>query len=243
MHIVKLNAIPSTNTFLKEQALKKELDDFTVIVAQNQEQGRGQMGAVWQSEPGKNLTFSIFKRVEGLEATKGFNLNILVSLGIYRALQTLQIPDLHIKWPNDILSGNHKICGILIENILKGKHINGSVIGIGLNVNQTTFTNLPKVSSLKNLTGKVHDLDEVLVLLLEKLKEVFNLCSPDTFWKYAHEYNSLLFKKDKPVMFKDTNEVMFPGIIRGVTEQGLLKVELEDEIIKTFELKQIKMLY
>ena len=162
MQIIKLSATDSTNAYLKSLAQSEILDDHTIVVADEQRKGRGQMGADWQSEAGKNLTFSLLKHFDHLLIENRFRLNICVSLAIAGALSEQHVPNLSIKWPNDILSGNAKICGILIENILMGDKIRTSIIGIGLNVNQMTFDNLENVSSLKLLLGRTLNLDELL---------------------------------------------------------------------------------
>ncbi|TFG78733.1 MAG: biotin--[acetyl-CoA-carboxylase] ligase, partial [Flavobacteriales bacterium] len=149
MRIVKLNAIDSTNCYLKGLMQTEALEDFTVVVANQQNSGRGQMGSKWTSEPGKNLIMSVLKIFNDLPAEQQFSLNVCVSLAVFDTLKSLEIPKLSIKWPNDILSGNLKIGGILIENSLLGTQIRSAIIGLGLNVNQTDFVDLPNASSLK----------------------------------------------------------------------------------------------
>ncbi len=243
MHLVKLDATDSTNQYLKELILSKTVDDFTVVVAKNQRKGKGQMGAKWQAKPGMNLTFSVLKKFESLNIADQFRLNVCVSLSILKLLKNLSVPDLSIKWPNDILSGSSKICGILIENIIAGQQITASVIGIGLNVNQTTFNTLTNVSSLKLLLGKTLNLDELLKHLLENIESTFmkeDYATNNALWL---AYEKQLFRKDKPSTFKDANDEIFMGFIRNISPQGKLVIELEDAIFKQFGLKEIKLLY
>ncbi len=244
MHIIKLDAIDSTNSFLKEKAAENCLNDFTVAIARHQNKGRGQMGTVWQSEPGKNLTFSVFKKVYDLPVEERFYINMAVSLGLYNALKRLAIPGVTIKWPNDILSGDKKICGVLIENFLKNSVIGSAVVGIGLNVNQVSFGELPRVSSLKKITGVHYHLDEVLQCVLEDLKDsLLKLSEKNNLEYFRKTYESKLFRKDKPSTFALPDNTTFPGFIKGVTQEGKLQVLLEDEIIKSFDLKEIRLLY
>lgn len=243
MQIIKLNATNSTNQYLKELIMSTKVDDFTVVTTKNQEQGRGQMGTKWLAEPGKNLTFSVLKKGEALEVADQFLLNMCVSLAMYEALKELNIPNLTVKWPNDILSANSKICGILIENILTGSKIQSSIIGIGLNVNQLTFNNLPNVSSLKLLKGETFNLDEVLQLIIVKLKKYLTsnyLNSPDVLRTL---YQEIMFRIHKPSTFKDKEGKMFMGFIKGVSSSGKLIVLLEDNIFKEYNLKEIQLLY
>ena len=243
MHILKLNATDSTNQYLKELMLSKVTDDFTVVWAREQLKGKGQMGAKWMSEPGKNLTFSVLKKFDNLNINNQFLLNISISLAILDVLKRLSVPDLSVKWPNDILSGASKICGILIENILLGDQIQASIVGIGLNVNQLMFNNLTNVSSLKLLLGQTLNLEELLEGILKGLKSKFLLLDEqknDLLW---NEYEKNLFRKDKPSTFMDKSGALFMGFIRKVSPQGKLVVELEDAVFKEFNLKEIRLMY
>lgn len=243
MQLIKLNATDSTNVYLKDMLLGCALDDYTVVTAGAQLKGRGQMGTSWMSEPGKNLTFSMLKNFKKLAAIDQFRINICVSMGIYEALSQINVPDLTIKWPNDIMSGRHKICGILIENMLSGQDINASIIGVGLNVNQLTFENLPDVSSLKLLTGITFDLDELLFLIIDRFKINLGTIVDDDFEALKLSYGNKLFRKDKPSTFRNGRGELFMGFIKGVSDSGKLLVLLEDDILQEFDLKQIRLLF
>ncbi|MFH6604769.1 biotin--[acetyl-CoA-carboxylase] ligase [Maribacter algicola] len=243
MQIIKLSATDSTNAYLKSLAKSEPLEDLTVVVAHEQFKGRGQMGSEWQSEAGKNLTFSILKRHKGLAAKDRFQLTICVSIAIISALKELGLGNLAVKWPNDILSGNSKICGILIENALSGDKIQSSIIGIGLNVNQSLFNNLKSVSSLKLLLGKTFDLNELLLRIVFHLES--ELSQLTKIWDKERwvDYENLLFRKDRPSTFEDNRGQRFMGIIRGVSGKGMLKVSLENGTLSEFDLKEVKLLY
>ena len=243
MQIIKLNATDSTNLYLKDLMNIKSLEDYTVVVAEKQTSGRGQMGTRWESKPYKNLTFSILRKIDSEKVINPFMLNICVSLAVYTLLNKLHLPDLKVKWPNDILSGNFKICGILIENILSGNRMVASVIGIGLNVNQITFNNLPKVSSLKLLTGKTFNLDQLLTEFQSVLKHTFLELDEKGAVEMQKKYENVLFRKDKPSTFKDNDGNLFMGFIQGVSNEGRLVVTIEDDIKKEFDLKAIRLLY
>ncbi len=243
MQIIKLNATDSTNLYLKDLMNIKSLEDYTVVVAEKQTLGRGQMGTRWESKPYKNLTFSILRKFDSEIVTNPFILNICVSLAVYTLLSKLHLPDLKVKWPNDILSGNFKICGILIENVLSGNRMVASVIGIGLNVNQITFNNLPKVSSLKLLTGKTFNLDQLLTEFQFVLKQIFLELDEKGAVEMQKKYENVLFRKDKPSTFKDNDGNLFMGFIQGVSNEGRLVVTIEDDIKKEFDLKAISLLY
>ena len=139
------------------------------------------------------------------------------------------------------MSANQKVCGVLIENVIKQSVIESSIIGIGLNVNQLDFNGLPQASSLKNVTGVNYDLDEILHIILKQLEIQLDLLCKDTN-RIKSQYESYLFRKEKPSTFK-TAEGLFSGIIKGVSEHGLLEVLIEDQVLKTYDLKTIKLLY
>ncbi|SFS96251.1 BirA family transcriptional regulator, biotin operon repressor / biotin-[acetyl-CoA-carboxylase] ligase [Zhouia amylolytica] len=243
MKIIKLDAIDSTNSFLRQLYAHNEVDDFTVVTTKNQTAGRGQMGAVWKTQEGKNLTASVFKSVSCLNHEDQFYVSMAVSLAIYTTLEKLLIPDLKIKWPNDILSGDKKICGILIENIFKGHALEASIIGVGLNVNQTDFEGLPQASSLKALTGVHYNLDEVLQELVSQLEDYSKYIEQQQFKMLKAAYEEKLFRIEKPSTFKDKKGRLFMGFIKGVTDRGKLKLLLEDEITAEFDLKEVQLLY
>ena len=243
MEIIKLNATNSTNTYLKNLLKEKQVKDLSCIWALSQTQGRGQQGAKWISEPGKNLTFSVLKKFENLPSEYHFLLNMEVSLAIFRALKKLYIPNLAVKWANDILSSKKKICGILIENTLHKEQISSSIIGIGLNVNQVFFNDLPNVSSLQKIMGHPFDLEEVLLLICQELEVSLKSLSPTRFETMLDEYHTHLFRKDKPSTFEYPNGERFMGYIRGVSHNGQLQVEQEDALMSSFSLKEIKLLY
>lgn len=242
MKLIKLDAIDSTNDFLKLLASQDEVENFTTVTAENQTKGKGQVGGVWKTEAGKNLTMSVLVKDFLFSNEEVFNLSVLVSLSVAEVLKSLNIPDICIKWPNDILSYNKKLVGILIENTIKSDGRIVSVVGIGINVNQTDFNELPSASSLAAVAGKSFDKEEIAILIVEKLKEKIQSWKTNSqdFW---NDYLNFLFKKGIPSAFRHTNGKDFMGIIQGVSPFGKLQVLLEDDSIAEFEIKEVKMLY
>jgi BirA family transcriptional regulator, biotin operon repressor / biotin---[acetyl-CoA-carboxylase] ligase len=243
MHVIKLNATDSTNSYLRKLSNESILADYTVVLAKHQTKGRGQMGTVWSSESSKNLTVSVFKDVSKLFLAHPFYISMATSLALIKTLQSFSITKLSIKWPNDILSEDKKICGVLIENVIKQNIFKATILGIGLNVNQTYFNDLPRASSLKLLTGKTFNLDEVLYTMIKYLKYYFMLLRKEEYTFLKQEYESYLFRKDKPSTFKDAEGFVFSGIIKNVSLSGNLQVLVEDDIIKEFDLKDVSLLY
>lgn len=242
MNRIKLDAIDSTNEFLKGLSNKQELDNFTVVTAEKQTKGKGQMGAVWNSEEGKNLIMSVFIKEALLNVNQIYDLNIAIAVAVLSALETYNIPELSIKWPNDIMSYNYKIGGILIENSLKSDGAISSIVGLGLNINQASFENLPKASSLALICQSQFDKEEILFSIIEIMKENINLLKqePQSLWL---KYTERLFKKGVPMPFKDALGRNFMGIIQGVSAFGKLQLQLEDDRVVEYNVKEIQMLY
>lgn len=241
MKIIKLNAIDSTNSFLKELERKNAQQNYTTVVADAQTKGRGQMHAEWVSEPFKNLTFSTLINLKKLKTSHSAYLSFAVSLAIYDTLKLYDIPDVQIKWPNDILSGNQKICGILIESTISKDHIVNAIAGIGLNVNQEKFSPQLQATSMIQVLKEKTELDILLHQILDKIKYYITYIEDDCLEALKELYLTHLYKKNIPTAFRNTEESIFMGIIRDVTDQGFLVLELEDESFKEFDLKEISL--
>ncbi|MGO4819341.1 biotin--[acetyl-CoA-carboxylase] ligase [Flavobacterium sp. W22_SRS_FP1] len=242
MKLIKLDAIDSTNDFLKGLSNEQQLENFTVVTAENQTKGKGQMGSVWDSEVGNNLTMSVFIKDSVSEVNQIFVLNVGVAIAIVQALENFNIPNLMIKWPNDIMSYNFKIAGILIENSIKSNGTIHSIVGLGLNVNQTNFINLPKASSLSVICDAQFDKEKIMYEVIEQLKRNIVIMSEDPAALWL-EYTNRLFKKGIPMPFKVNSNQNFMGIIQGVSSYGKLQVLLEDDRVSEFNIKEIQMLY
>jgi len=190
MKLIKLDAIDSTNDFLKGLSNSQNVENFTVVSAEIQTKGKGQMGAVWDSQATKNLIMSVLVRDFIEDVNQIFSINIAISIAVIQALKELNIPELSVKWPNDIMSYNKKIGGILIENSIKSDGTIVSIIGLGLNVNQTNFETLPKASSLALICKTNFDKEAILFKIIEKLEQKIQSWNDNskTMW---FEYNKL----------------------------------------------------
>src|ERR1035441_10550859 len=138
-NLITLDSVASTNNFAKDMLSNTRPVEGTAIMAKEQYAGRGQMGNAWETESGKNLTCSFILYPEFLEADKQFFLNMAVALAVKDFCEHVLHDEIKIKWPNDIYYHDKKLGGILIENSISGNKISSSVIGIGINVNQTAF--------------------------------------------------------------------------------------------------------
>ena len=243
MKIIKLNAIDSTNRFLKELAQEETAENYTIVVANQQTDGKGQRGASWISESDKGLTFSLLYNNLQESTINLFELNCIVALSIVEALHSISLIKFQIKWPNDILAENKKIGGVLIENSFNNQQEIVSVIGIGINVNQLHFENLPQASSLALLESKIFDKEEIMIKIAKQLK--FNLENAQKIGSnfYWERYHELLYKRGVVSAFEDGNGNQFVGKISAVTREGKLQLELENNVLSIFDIKEIKMLF
>lgn len=243
MQIIKLSATDSTNSYLKNLMLEGNLSDLTVIVAENQTKGRGQMSASWESEAGNNLTFSVLKKHRELNIEHQFLISICVSLAIYNVLTDLSVPRVMIKWPNDILSGTSKLCGILIENIISGSKVKASIIGIGLNVNQLKFSDNLKATSIKLELKQEQHLESLLKKIMDKFFVFLERIDGSNKVLLYKEYEKYLFRKGIVSTFQKPDETVFTGIISGITPEGNLRVKLKDDTYEEYGLKEVKLLF
>lgn len=241
MHIIKLGAIDSTNSFMKNLAIEEFPNNFTVAVAEHQISGRGQIGNVWESEEGKNLTFSVLVSFLELKITDQFYLSMAVALAILNVAKTYVKNKLFVKWPNDIMADKNKLAGILIENVLSGQHIKYAIVGIGLNVNQDQFSNeIGNATSLKKMAGNVIDKDNLLIEIVKSIKKYVLYVENKEFEFLKEKYIESLFKYNRPSMFEDMEGTQFLGKIIDISPDGRLVVELENEKTRKFNLKEIK---
>lgn len=144
-NLIQLNQTDSTNIHLTQLAQDNNLPEGTVVNAAFQTHGKGQRNNSWEAEKGMNITFSVLYKPHFLPLSKHFLLSKAISLGVFDYLNCI-CAEVKVKWPNDIYVGNKKIAGILIENSIKGNNIYQSVIGIGININQSNFSTLNATS-------------------------------------------------------------------------------------------------
>lgn len=196
--IIWLKLTDSTNDEARRRL--DALDNLSVLAAETQTAGRGQGDHTWTSAPGQNLTFTLvlkFPPCAPIATSEILLITQAVTGGIRRYLLSKGVES-RIKWPNDIYVGDRKICGILIENILDGKQVSSSMIGIGLNLNQDRFpADLPNPVSLRQLSGRTYDLRTELVLLRDALKKTASLLdSQEGRSELSRDFDAFVFRKE-----------------------------------------------
>ena len=226
----------STNTLATELSQKTGTLEGTVVITDKQTAGKGQRGNTWETEAGKNITFSIILKPSFLIVKDQFNLTIVASLAVHSLLTELLAETVKIKWPNDILVCDKKVCGILIENNLSGDKIQQSIIGIGLNVNQDLFS-IETAASMKSLSGKSFNTDTVLATLLEKLESYYLQLRSGMMGELLSQYLLHLYWMGEDRIFRVNGEEV-KGIIEGVDGMGRLNVKHNNEK-RFYNLKEI----
>lgn len=238
-----VESIDSTNSETLRQV--GHIDNLSVLAAYCQTAGRGQRGNSWKSAPGDNLTFSLFVRfgsdgVPVLPASRQFVLNEVITLALTDFLLEEGIRA-DIKWPNDIYVRNKKLSGILIESALEGENMAWSVIGVGLNLNQTDFpAELLNPVSLCRLSGKKYALEDTLERIMELVPSYIEQTgSEEGREAMLEKYLSRLYRKGELCDYTDTSDgSVLKGRICGISPKGKLLVETGG-IVKEFDFKEI----
>lgn len=230
----------STNTHALQLCQVPSTPEGTLVITDNQTAGRGQMGNTWEAHAGQNLTFSFILKPTFLRPHEQYSLNMAISLGLYDFLSAFLQQPVHIKWPNDLLADDRKVCGILIENSIQGSVLAHAVVGIGLNVNQATFSS-PRAGSLRTVSGQSHSLQEVLDVLLVALEQRYLSLRQGKTVQLKREYEQVLFGLDESRTFKAGGEE-FEGSVKGIDEAGRLLLETAGGV-RVFALKEIEFVY
>jgi BirA family transcriptional regulator, biotin operon repressor / biotin---[acetyl-CoA-carboxylase] ligase len=236
-HIFKVGKVDSTNSYAS--ALPPGTPEGSIVWALDQTEGRGQGSNRWESEPGKNLTFSIILYPTSLLVEDQFYLSKVVSLAICDFI-ALFTDNVSIKWPNDIYVRNGKIAGILIENSIEGERIIQSVAGIGVNINQQTFsTYAPNPLSLKQLTGNEYDLEEMLDILCDMIAYRYLQLIKKEFQIINENYQNFLYRLNQMSNFIANGEE-FRGMIIEVESNGTLVICEKNKKVRKFLHKEVE---
>lgn len=237
----RVKTLASTNDYLAKLCKQGKAEEFYTVIAENQTDGKGQRGNSWESEPGKNLTFSIVLYPTAIKANKQFHLSMLASIAIIDTL-TDYTDGFSIKWPNDIYWHDKKICGILIENELEGQYLSQSIIGIGLNINQTEFlSSAPNPVSLYQIIGKEIDKDEVFSKIIHALLGGYKALEDNLIEASAcisHLYKKFLYRKDDFHLYQDKDGT-FEARIHDVGNDGYLYLEDTGNNIRKYAFKEV----
>ncbi|MDE6480382.1 MAG: biotin--[acetyl-CoA-carboxylase] ligase [Muribaculaceae bacterium] len=243
MRILHLVEVDSTNAYIMRNI--GELEAPVMVVAHTQTAGQGQRGNSWEAEPGKNLTFSIFFRPVELLPMAQFAMSEAVALAVVDFLAGHGI-EAKVKWPNDIYVDDRKICGILIRHSVMGGYVSYSVIGVGIDVNQTLFlSDAPNPVSMKQITGKTYDLKLLEKEIAEIMEGRLKLIRTEEERLALHkEFFGKLWRGDGRLHpFADTaTGENFMASIEDIAFHGPMTLRLSDGSLRTYAFKEVSFL-
>jgi BirA family biotin operon repressor/biotin-[acetyl-CoA-carboxylase] ligase len=237
--IIFLDVVDSTNNFVQKLIKEQNIINGTVVLANNQIKGRGQRDTIWQTEPNLNLIFSTYIEYFSLNLDKQSSINHWISLSILNVLKKLKI-NCFIKWPNDIITKNGKIAGILIENTISENFIKNSIIGIGLNVNQIKFNSDISATSICLEKKQNYNVNDIALMLINELNYLFNDIIDNNLENLKNKYLENLWGKNKLINFI-RNEKKESGVILDTDNYGKLIMKT-CKGIEHFNLKEIQLI-
>jgi BirA family biotin operon repressor/biotin-[acetyl-CoA-carboxylase] ligase len=244
--LIHLALVDSTNSYAAELLRKNKPTEGIVISTFNQTKGRGQRGNTWDSQPNNNVSLSVILYPSFLHPEKQFVLSKIISLAIHDLMtefiyQLNKKEVIKIKWPNDIYINEKKIAGILIENTLGEGIVKSSIIGIGININQTIFNNGLNATSLALTTNKMYDLTVIIEKLCEHIEARYLQLKTNKKELIDSNYLTTLYQLNEWKKYSSLNKI-FEGKIVGVSDSGKLKIETRDEAVKEFFIQEIQFL-
>lgn len=239
--LIKLSSVDSTNNYATAHMTNNNWNEGTVVLAEEQYAGRGQVKNKWESEAGANLLFSIVLYPDFLAAHSQFLLSKVVALGIVDTLNAF-LTDVKIKWPNDIYVGSNKIAGILVENSIMGNTLFSSVVGIGLNVNQLVFVgDAPNPISIRLLSGRETNLDALRDQLFESIERWYSILKSGDFAMIDEHYLNELYRLNYSAYYKDKDGI-YSGTLIGVNESGQLLIRDEKGAVRCYHFKEVEFI-
>lgn len=240
--IIRLEETDSTNRYLKQLVREERPEEGSLVIADYQTEGRGQMGNSWYSGRGDNLLFSLLIYPRQLPANESFILSRVTSLALKNLLDSFT-DDIRIKWPNDIYWKDKKIAGILIENDIQGKEIDNTVIGIGLNVNQQIFpVDLANPVSLRQITGIQHNREHLLELFMREFFLLYRDLHEGLKMDIEDEYMLDLYRVNDYYWFEDSKG-RFKAKIETVLSSGHLVLRtLDSDEERRYTFKEVSFM-
>ena len=239
LHFPKL---ASTNEHATLLLSKSKPPDGTVISTYNQHQGKGQSGSNWESEPDKNISLTFILYPLFLQARQQFLLNQAISLGVKDFTSMYINNGVKIKWSNDIYVNDNKIAGILIQNTLMGQNIHSSIVGIGININQTKFiSGAPNPTSFQLENQQNYSLEELTEILCWKIEIRYLQLRKNVVQQLKSDYLDCLYRYMEDALYQEPNGTVFQGRIIGIEDSGKLMLESKTGL-KSYAMKEVKFI-
>ena len=247
--LIQLEEVTSTQTYLIDKDESLALQEFTTVYTSNQTLGRGQGTNKWESEKGKNISFSFLLRPTFLNPSNQYLITKIISLAIVEVLQDYGIKNVKIKWPNDIYVNENKICGILVQNKIIGNELSAVYVGIGININQTKFSFAPNPTSFFLEMEKEYSKQEVFQACMQRIISLYEEFKTGKLNNIDKKYlDNLLFLNQKRKY--EYNGKLIQAEIKDVNEYGHFVLEgrelgLKEEKLSVFvaELRELKFLF
>lgn len=244
MKIVALKEIDSTNRYLLDNAEVYSNEDVTVAVSNYQTAGRGMGTNTWESEPGKNLLFSILIHPVWIDPQMQYVISMAHALALYDVLSSYS-DSITIKWPNDIYWKERKISGTRIDGNIKGGRMSDMVIGTGININQGEFNGTaPNPVSLTQITGKEYDRNSILQAIISRFEHYLSIAREE--WVTRQEcitileaYHKRLFRREGVFLYEDERG-QFEAQFLEVLPSGIMRLKRTDGTISEYEFKEVK---
>ena len=240
------DCIQSTNSYLAGLQGGDPDYDYEVAVSAFQTAGRGQRGNSWESQPGKNLLFSILAHPADIGASEQFFISQAISLAVSESVARFLGPEsgahVRVKWPNDIYWKDSKMAGILIEHSILGRSIANTIVGVGLDVNQTVFeSDAPNPISMAMVAGHGFDMEPILQDIILRFAGLMDQCSPEEKEAVNRMYHERMYRNSGFHRFADSAGEFKARIIR-VEPNGCLVLETDAGGLRTYEFKQVRFL-
>lgn len=231
--LIILNSVDSTNNYAMGLIHSGMATGGSAIMALEQLAGKGRNQKSWIAQKGLNLTISFIEDISYVPVYRHFEISMAAALACTDMYLQLGLEGISIKWPNDIYYSDKKAGGILIENTINGNFFKWSVVGIGLNINQTAFPDNINATSIKKISGENYDVITVAQQLKTFIRYRFDLIKNNSQSSLS-EYNNLLFARNKIVRLKKGN-ILFDSLICGVNQNGELITKDSTERIFKFD--------
>jgi BirA family transcriptional regulator, biotin operon repressor / biotin---[acetyl-CoA-carboxylase] ligase len=241
---ILLDKVSSTQWFALEHLRTGSAPHGTMVSCLEQTHGKGRLDKNWDSEKNKNIAVNFI--LKDFNAGASWNpgyLSMVAALAVCHTVKASIGPEVFIKWPNDIISHSKKIAGILITNQWRGIHLESCVIGIGININQVNFRDIPHAGSFISIMGIETDVNMVLQTLIKQLNYWYNILYQDVqdlveaYYRDLYGYQQFIKVKTHQLDIQQDAKII------EVDQDGKVKLEFENGFTGSFDLDEIKIIF
>ena len=242
MNRIDLPQCPSTSDHLKTLIAQGQLSDVTWVTTPNQTSGRGQRGNTWISSPNLNISASIYKAWSSVPVDKSFLISQYIGSVLAEWLTDAGLTGTKLKWPNDLLVGNKKVGGILVENGVQGKNVGYSVIGIGINVRQKEFGSVTQATSMALEGLRIDSLEVITSSLVDKVTQAIDEFDVQQREHITNAFHGHMYARGTRHWFEHQRLGLFEALVQGTDGQGRLLLEIDRKPM-SFDLKEVTWIF